>query len=223
MIGDNVNLAQRMEANAPKGGVLVTAIVAGLISTLVGLLVSTGIVRPLREVVSNLREIAAGGGDLTRELQVRSADEIGELSECFNEFLARQREMVGRIGVVTEDMAKANEQIRNSSHEVMEGAVRQSQALEESSKAIEGIDEAAIGIADSTGNLVSSVEESSSATLELGATIEEIAAQMEKLFATVDEVSSSINEMSVAVLPFSSSGANDGDLALAHARDGRLN
>jgi methyl-accepting chemotaxis protein len=181
-----------------KQALLVTAIVAGLISTFVGLLVSTGIVRPLREVVSNLREIAAGGGDLTRELQVRSADEIGELSECFNEFLARQREMVGRIGVVTEDMAKANEQIRSSSHEVMEGAVRQSQALEESSKAIEGIDEAAIGIADSTGNLVSSVEESSSATLELGATIEEIAAQMEKLFATVDEVSSSINEMSVA-------------------------
>ena len=177
---------------------LVTVIIVGAISILVGLLASAGIVRPLREIVANLREIAAGGGDLTCQLKVRSTDEIGELAECFNGFLTRQREMVGRIRGVTRDLAKANEKVRNSSFEVMEGAVRQSQALEESSKAIEGIDEAAGGIAESTGNLVSSVEESSSATLELGATIEEIASQMEKLFATVDAVSSSINEMSVA-------------------------
>jgi len=173
-------------------------VVVGVVSALVGLLVSAGIIRPLREVVTNLREISAGGGDLTRDLEVRSADEVGELAECFNGFLGRQREMVGRVSNVTKDLAKANEQIRNSSHEVMEGAVSQSQALEESSKGIEGIDEAAGGIAESTGNLVSAAEESSSATLELGSTIEEIASQMEKLFSTVDTVSSSINEMSVA-------------------------
>jgi len=177
--------------------ILTALIVAGL-SLFVGLLVSAGIVRPLREVVANLREIASGGGDLTRELKVRTSDEVGELSQCFNGFLARQREMVDRIRDVTADLGKANEQIRTASHEVMEGAVRQSQALEESSRGIEGIDEAAGGIAESTGNLVASAEESSSATLELGATIEEIASQMERLFGTVDEVSSSINEMSVA-------------------------
>ena len=177
---------------------IITALIMIGVSVLVGLLVSTGIVRPLREVVATLREISAGSGDLTRELDVRTSDEVGELSECFNSFLARQREMVGRIRAVTDDLGKANEQIRGASHEVMEGAVHQSQALEESSKGIEGIDEAAVGIAESTGNLVTSVEESSSATLELGATIEEIASQMEKLFSTVDEVSSSINEMSVS-------------------------
>ncbi len=177
---------------------IITALIMTSVSVLVGLLVSTGIVRPLREVVATLREISTGSGDLTRELAVRTSDEIGELSGCFNAFLARQREMVGRIRAVTEDLGKANEQIRGASHEVMEGAVSQSQALEESSKGIEGIDEAAGGIAESTGSLVRSVEESSSATLELGATIEEIAGQMEKLFSTVDEVSSSINEMSVS-------------------------
>jgi methyl-accepting chemotaxis protein len=177
---------------------LIIFILVAVASVVVGLFVSAGIIRPLREVVTNLREISAGGGDLTRELVVRSADEVGELAECFNDFLGRQREMVDRVRGVTVDLAKANEQIRKASHEVMEGAVSQSQALEESSKGIEGIDEAAIGIADSTGSLVSAAEESSSAILELGATTEEIAAQMEKLFSTIDEVSSSINEMSVA-------------------------
>ncbi len=184
--------------NRLQQALMITAFIVCAISVLVGLLVSTGIVRPLREVVANLGEIAAGGGDLTRELQVHSSDEVGELSDCFNDFMTRQCEMVSRIRDVTADLAKANAKILNSSHEVMEGAVLQSQALEESSKAIEGIDEAAGGIAESTSHLVGAAEESSSATLELGATIEEIASQMEKLFTIVDEVSSSINEMSVA-------------------------
>ncbi len=184
--------------NRLQQSLLATGIIVSAISVFVGLLMATGIVRPLREVVANLRAISADGGDLTQELKVRSGDEVGELSACFNAFLTRQREMVGRIRYVAEDLTTANEKIRDASHEVMEGAVSQSQALKESSRAIEGIDEAAGGIAESTGNLVSSAEESSSATLELGATIEEIASQMEKLFATVDEISSSINEMSVA-------------------------
>lgn len=177
---------------------LIVATVAAALAVLVGLLVSSGIVRPLQEVVENLRQIAEGGGDLTRELAVRSKDEVGLLAQSFNSFVHRQRDMVSRIRTVTEDLSRANEKIKVSSHEVMEGAVRQSQALEESSKAIEGIDGAAGGISESTGHLVSAAEESSSAMLELGATIEEIAGQMEKLFATVDETSSSINEMSVA-------------------------
>lgn len=177
---------------------LLTALGVTVLAALVALFVATGIVRPLREVVGTLREIAEGGGDLSRELPVRSRDEVGELAASFNLFLVRQREMVGRMRTVIAELGQASERIRRSSHDVMEGAVRQSQALEETSRAIEGIDEAAGGIAESTGFLVSAAEESSSATLELGATIEEIAGQMEKLFGTVEEVSSSINQMSVA-------------------------
>ena len=177
---------------------LVVASVATMLALIVGMFVAAGIVRPLQQVVDNLRDIAEGEGDLTRELEVKSKDEVGLLASSFNGFLRRQREMVGRLLNVTQELSQSNEKIKFSSHEVMEGAVRQSQALEESSRGIEGIDEAAGGISESTGHLVSAAEESSSAMLELGATIEEIASQMEKLFATVDETSSSINEMSVA-------------------------
>jgi len=190
------------ELEAAKGRMrkvlLGTALAVAVLAALAALLLASSIVRPLREVVGNLQEIAEGGGDLSRELPVRHRDEIGELSESFNRFLVRLREMVGGLHAVIGDLGKANERIRNSSHEVMEGAVRQSQALEVTSRAIEGIDEAAGGIAESTGVLVSAVEESSSATLELGATIEEIAGQMEKLFTTVEEISSAINQMSVS-------------------------
>jgi len=178
--------------------VLILLVAATALAVLVGLAISRNIVRPLGAVVSNLKEIAEGEGDLTRVLSVSSRDEVGELAECFNRFVARLREMVERTRTVSADLNGATEKIRASSREVNDGAVRQSHSLEESYRAMQGIEESISGIAESTGSLVDSAEESSSATLELGATIEEIASQMEKLFSIVDEVSSSINEMSVA-------------------------
>jgi methyl-accepting chemotaxis protein len=178
--------------------VLLLLAAATALAVLVGLAISRSIVRPLAAVVHNFREIADGEGDLTRVLPVTSRDEVGELAECFNRFVARLREMVQRTRNVSLDLNGATDKIRTSSREVNDGAVRQSHSLEESYRAMQGIEESISGIAESTGSLVDSAEESSSATLELGATIEEIASQMEKLFAIVDEVSSSINEMSVA-------------------------
>jgi methyl-accepting chemotaxis protein len=176
---------------------IILAVVSAL-ATLIGLAISSNITRPLAAVVDNLEEIAQGEGDLTRSLVVHSRDEVGVLAENFNRFVARLREMVSRTRQVSSGLNAATEKIRLSSTQVNDGAVRQSQALEESYRAMQGIEESISGIAESTGFLVESAEESSSATLELGATIEEIASQMEKLFATVDEVSSSINEMSVS-------------------------
>jgi methyl-accepting chemotaxis protein len=178
---------------------LIIVLVVAVLALLVGLGVSRSIVRPLAEVVRNLREIAEGEGDLTRTLRVESRDEIGELARNFNLFVERLREMVGRTRSVSVGLADATEKIRTSSRQVHQGATKQSEALEESVTAMRGIEASVSGIAESTGNLVDASEESSSATLELGATIEEIAQQMEKLFGTVDEVSSALNEMSVAV------------------------
>jgi methyl-accepting chemotaxis protein len=178
---------------------LIIALVVAMLALVVGLGISRSIVRPLAEVVANLREIAEGEGDLTRTLRVNSKDEIGELARNFNLFVERLREMVGRTRSVSAGLAEATEKIRESSRQVHQGATQQSDALEESVAAMRGIEASVSGIADSTGTLVDASEESSSATLELGATIEEIAQQMEKLFGTVEEVSSSINEMSVAV------------------------
>jgi len=177
---------------------LVILLVVTSVAALVGIGVSSSIVKPLGAVVSNLREIAAGGGDLTRKLEVNSRDEVGVLSENFNAFLEKMREMIGRIHAVASGLNIASDQIKKASGQVSDGTAQQAASLEESFLALQGIDESISGVAESTGSLVESAEASSSATLELGATIEEIASQMEKLFATVDEVSSSINEMSVS-------------------------
>ncbi len=173
-------------------------IVVTIIAIVIALGVSGNITRPLAAIVSNLKEIAEGEGDLTRSLEIKSSDEVGQLAVNFNSFSAKMRLMISRIHNVANDLNQASDKIKTSSSTVSDSASQQTQSLEESFQALQGIDESISGIAESTGSLVESAEASSSATLELGATIEEIASQMEKLFSTVDEVSSSINEMSVS-------------------------
>jgi methyl-accepting chemotaxis protein len=156
------------------------------------------IVRPIVVIGNYLKTIAEGEGDLTRSLRVKGRDEISELAINFNSFLERMRDMVRRTRTVSTDLTGATEKVRQASRQVNDGAVRQSQALEECYHSMQGIKESVAGIAESTGTLLDSSEASSSATLELGATIEQIAGQMEKLFGIVEEVTSSISEMSVA-------------------------
>ena len=172
------------------GAVLVTLLVATLFSRF--------LVKPLREMVTNLHEIAQGEADLSHRLEVSSADELGQLAGNFNAFAGRLGEMVNRVRDAASDIFSATDRIRQTSQEVSAGTVRQAASLEDSFEAVQGIDESAVEVANGISSLLDAVEISSSATLELGATIEEIVAQAERLFATIEEITSSIAEMSVS-------------------------
>ena len=57
---------------------------------LLSFLITTGIIRPLREMVWATRKIAEG--DLSLELPISSKDEIGQLAESFNHMLIRLKQ-----------------------------------------------------------------------------------------------------------------------------------
>ncbi|MGD9019317.1 MAG: methyl-accepting chemotaxis protein [Desulfuromonadales bacterium] len=177
-------------------GMLIVAVV--LIVLIAAVLFSRALTKPLLVVVDNLKEISEGEADLTRTLIVNSKDEVGELAENFNNFVARLREMVQRLRSAGTDISVATDKIRHTSQDVSNGTVNQAGAIEDSVLAIKSIDESTLEVGNSISSLLETVEVSSSATLELGATIEEIVAQVERLFTTIEEVSSSTTEMSVS-------------------------
>jgi two-component system NtrC family sensor kinase len=57
---------------------------------LLSFFITTGIIRPLREMVRATRKIAEG--DLSLELSISSKDEIGQLAESFNHMLVRLKQ-----------------------------------------------------------------------------------------------------------------------------------
>ena len=105
---------------------LVLAAGAFVLALIVGTVVFQSITRPLRSTVNLLKNISEGEGDLTKRLEVRSRDELGELANWFNTFVAKIEDMVRKI-------SNAATTVRVSSKEQAAGAANQSQAIAEMS------------------------------------------------------------------------------------------
>ncbi|MDP1896410.1 MAG: methyl-accepting chemotaxis protein, partial [Sulfurimicrobium sp.] len=55
------------------------------------------VTKPLEEMAHGLHDIAAGEGDLTRRLKVRSSDEIGEAADLFNQVMEKFGQLVHQV------------------------------------------------------------------------------------------------------------------------------
>jgi methyl-accepting chemotaxis protein len=88
-----------------------TATVLLIISGVLGWLFSHSVVRPLNRVVSSMRDISSGDGDLTVRLDESSKDEIGQLSKAFNTFVQKIDLIMSSVGDTTTELATASEEL----------------------------------------------------------------------------------------------------------------
>ncbi|WP_024301955.1 methyl-accepting chemotaxis protein [Pseudogulbenkiania sp. MAI-1] len=83
------------------------------------------IVRPLKMTISIFNEIGAGEGDLSREIPAITHDEIRELSVSYNRFLAKMREIISNVRLMTVRIAMDSARTRKNIHESLESARQQ--------------------------------------------------------------------------------------------------
>ncbi|EEX91933.1 methyl-accepting chemotaxis protein [Vibrio orientalis CIP 102891 = ATCC 33934] len=103
-----------------------TELIAGVVLVILGLatiaFAASRLVKPIREVAARLEDIASGEGDLTQRLEIKSQDEIGQLSLGFNKFLDKLQSIISdvvdttlQIGTTTQQSRVAAQQTRSSS------------------------------------------------------------------------------------------------------------
>ncbi|WHY21527.1 methyl-accepting chemotaxis protein [Paenibacillus sp. G2S3] len=163
------------QAEAHRNNALITGFgVTGLsvvLALILALLISGRIIKPLRDVNTQLKEIADGDADLTRKLNVRSKDEIGELAFNFNKMTENLGSMIEQVKLSANSLANsstnltsdsgvtagATERISNIMGEVASGTAKQMNDLQTNTITISEI---SIGI----GQIASSVQDISEAS-----------------------------------------------------------
>ncbi|MBF0226193.1 MAG: methyl-accepting chemotaxis protein [Desulfobacterales bacterium] len=144
------------------------------------LIVSRSISLPLRNTVSMLKDIAKGEGNLTKRLQVKSKDEVGELAKWFNIF-------IGKLQIIIKDISKNSEILQLSSTELSDLSRKMSKGANEmsgranvvavsSDEMRKNMDSVSVSMEQASGN-TSMV---AAATEEMTATINEIAQNSEQ-------------------------------------------
>tara|TARA_R110001592_G_scaffold65634_5_gene201282 strand:+ start:41017 stop:42642 length:1626 start_codon:yes stop_codon:yes gene_type:complete len=99
-------------ASASNAQTLFIVAIAGLIVCALTIFILPGmIIRPIDDILARIRDIAGGGGDLTKRVVVNSADEVGQLGQSFNAFLDQLQLLIREVAESTLLVASASEQM----------------------------------------------------------------------------------------------------------------
>jgi|GEM_PF-658444 len=117
MIGASVS---REGAVAMRNGIVRSVLWTTLVVLAAAVLFGTIFARRIARPLLNLRGLmaAAGGGDLTVYGEIRTDDEISELTATFNQMVQRQADTVDKVRRASEELAAAAEEIAASAAEV---------------------------------------------------------------------------------------------------------
>ncbi|HEX7045204.1 MAG TPA: methyl-accepting chemotaxis protein [Burkholderiales bacterium] len=164
-------------------GVLMLAIIAGL-----SYLVTNLVADSVTAMLASLREIAAGGGDLTRRLASRSADEFGELTSSFNRFLDRLQQIIGEVLGAARVIADKSREIARSNEDLSMRTETQASSLEETAASMEEMTSTVRENADNTRR-ASEMADSTQALAQAGGR------NMDRIAAAMAEINASSNKI----------------------------
>ncbi|MFV0447949.1 MAG: methyl-accepting chemotaxis protein [Vibrio sp.] len=138
-------------------------LLAGLLFAVLGLTViaytASRIVKPIREVVVRLNDIADGEGDLTQRLDVQSQDEIGQLAHGFNKFLDKLQSTISQVIATTHSVAETTEQAKITAVETRRSSEAQFKEVDLVATASEEMTQTASLVVHNAENAVDAAEQ----------------------------------------------------------------
>ena len=165
VMADALALNQLIEVQATES--LKIQIITGIIVTLFGLAIiwiaAVKLVAPIKAVANRLQDIATGEGDLTQRLDVKSADEIGELATWFNRFLDKIQDTIKDVIETSNTMSQTSkqaEQIAVQSRQGSESQFREVDMVATASEEMTQTSALVLENADKAANMATQAEQS---------------------------------------------------------------
>ena len=116
---------------------LAVVIIAIIIALLTAQVIARGVSRPVQAMAGHLSELAAGGGDLTRRIEVKSADEVGQMGSSLNDFLEKIEKIIIEVKGGASAISSAAQQVSSSASSLSQGTSEQAAAVEETTSSLE--------------------------------------------------------------------------------------
>ncbi len=171
------------------------------------------IATPIKHVVARLRDIAEGEGDLTRRIDIKRDDEIGQLALWFNTFVDKLQHIIrevahgtARLAQSADSMARDAQDAEAGAQDVLDTAQQASKATTGASANLEGVatgiaevSHSIDAVADGSGAVSQSLESVSAAVEEMSANMNTIASAVEEMSSSVNTVASAVEEMSASL------------------------
>ncbi len=174
---------------------IVLATIALLLGIGLSYLLFRMITNPLKELKDRMWELAEGDGDLTKRIEVRSADEVGQVAKNFNRFAATVHDIVRLSSQASDGLA------RNADTLVMTAA-EAGEAVAQTAGTVDGMAAATTmqaervtevgGLVEDMGVTIGRAADAGRSVAQVAAEADERAAEGERSIARVQEAMSTI-------------------------------
>ena len=94
----------------------VTTIVVAALFIFMGLFLANSITRPIKSIAARFTDLGRGDGDLSQRIEVKSSDEIGQLSEGFNGFIEKIHESMKEVASTSGALQTASESVSHKAN-----------------------------------------------------------------------------------------------------------
>ncbi len=188
---DHVN--QTVSAQRIKS-LLAAFVVSTLLMAFIWLFVRNVVTIPLDHMVAGLRSIASGEGDLTRRLEVKGKDEIGEASSVFNDMMSKFGDLVRHVGESAGQVSFSAHNLTMSANQVTEGSHRQDERSNAAADAIEAVVSSISDIAHSTERVHEQSRESERRSAQGNESLSELIGEVSIVEETVKEIADAVTQ-----------------------------
>ncbi len=153
--------------------IVAVVIIIALIVTLVFCL-QLFVTRPIKQTIAMIKDIAQGEGDLTKRLNVKTKDEIGELSHWFNQFIEKLQDLIKEV--------TKNATIINKS------STGFTQLSDRMNSGVEGLSARSNSVANAADNMSTNMTSVAAAMEEASTNINMVATASEEMSSTINEI-----------------------------------
>lgn len=176
--------------------VLISAIGLIITSVLTSIVVSKGI-QPLQHVAASLKDVAAGGGDLTARLKVESQDEVGEVAAAFNDFMDKLHPLmqdIHRSATTVQTVSQSlNTQTSQASGQMQDHCLETDKVV----TAVTQMSMTAKEVASNTNATAQAIDDANSQVTAAQHEVEQAIEGITELVTEIDSTSDAISELSL--------------------------
>lgn len=212
----------RAAADSLRWRIAVGLLVVGLLALVaVALVLGWRVLSRLQLLVAALRDLAAGEGDLTRRVQLDSRDEVGDMADAVNRFIAKLQPIVreaGEVAVRTGDEIRSLAQ-RSASAEAASSRQRDEvagslQALEDMAAAAQAESQAMNEAQQRVAAIRQAAHENAAIAAKVGGLIEALVARVESGSAVIERLARQSEQIEVVLTVIQSIAEQTNLLAL---------
>jgi methyl-accepting chemotaxis protein len=166
-----------------------------IFAILLALIILRSIVKPINNIVSALRDIAEGEGDLTQRIDVVGSDEIAELAVSFNSFVERVHGIVVKFHEMSDQLSAEATKLSETTDQTSRGTEDQRREIEQVVAAVTQINSTVSEVSNNVARAARDAEQADQQAVNGRNIVEQTMASIENLAGDIERAAEVITQL----------------------------